>query len=332
MLDHLTVLNFAAKYLSRRPDAPLAEYAEAWRFPLVDSHRLVNLSKVTFVWVASSLDDQRPVSVLGTFANLHEPIPLEIVLSGDQPTRYRALTVEIPKGEVHTYKFSVGGVPMIDPINPQRTVLDNGFEWSRFFTPGCTIPLSFEGWEIEILTRLTNHILPFRSRDAQRFVDLYYRNADRQARLAGFPHVFRLEQPMGVVNFIDKLVAREERHRLIDYKVCLRILDKILRQRHPGLAPQQAPLQTYEDLYNEMASGNVSGWDTSEYGNPNFFLQLLRRHTYTGAFSHPKYGGNASAAAWAYIEEMLGDAKGNSCFDWRQAIEPPLGTSGDYLG
>jgi hypothetical protein len=338
-LNHQGVLNFTAKYLARQAGAPLSECPEAWRFPMIENYRAdqdnageYGLNRVTFVWVVAGPDDNRPVSVVGTFSRLYEPVPLETVRADGELTRYRAATVLVPNGQVHTYKFLVESQPVLDPINPQRVILDNGVEWSRFFTQLCMVPLSFERWELEILVRLTNHILPFRSTDAQRFMNLFYMNADRQARSIGFPHVFRLEQPVGAVNFIDKLLAREERHRLIDYKICLRLIDSILRQRHPGLAPAQVPLQTYEDLYKEMADGIVNGWDTNQYQSPNFFLQLLRRHTFTGAFSHPKYGGNSGAAGWAYLEEMYRGPDGQSCFNWRRSIEQPLGSSADYFG
>ena len=68
------------------------------------------------------------------------------------------------------------------------------------------------------------------------------------------------------------------------------------------------------------------------YGSPLYFLQLLRRHTYTGAFSHPKYGGNVGASSWAYLSERYKDTQGQTLFDWRKAIEKPLGINADYHG
>jgi hypothetical protein len=338
-LDHTAVLNLTAKYLARRNDAPISEYAEPWRFPLIDSHRAgtdvaseKDVNRVTFVWIAASATDAIPISVVGTFDNLWDTTVLETVMLADQPTRYRAAAVLVPAGQAHAYKFIVAGQPVLDPINPQRTVLDNGVEWSRFFTQRCAVPLSFETWEVAILVRLTNEILPFEGKDAQQFMNLYYFTADKQTRTSGLAHAYRLEQPVGAVNFIDKIVAREERHRLVDYKICLRIIDGLLRRRFPGLAPGQVSKEGYKDLYGEMAGGNVDGWDTGQYGDPRFFLQILRRHTYTGAFSHPKYGGNVDAAGWAYLEEMYRGPKGESCFDWRRSIEQPLGASADYFG
>ena len=85
----------------------------------------------------------------------------------------------------------------------------------------------------------------------------------------------------------------------------------------------------------------VQGWDYSRYSSPRYFLQLLRRHTYTGAFSHPKYGGNAGAAGWAYLAHNLADPitgalasaeSQTTAFDWSRALEKPLGRSPEYHG
>ncbi len=127
--------------------------------------------------------------------------PLEIVLFNGQPTRYRALAVSVSKGQVHAYKFLVDGRPTLDLINPQRTTLDNGVEWSRFFTEECAVPLSFEDWELALLMRLTNEILPFTSQDAQDFMNLYYFSVSESARSRVLPQAFRLEQAIGAVNF-----------------------------------------------------------------------------------------------------------------------------------
>jgi hypothetical protein len=171
------------------------------------------------VWQAGSADDNRAVSVVGSFDNLWDATPLAPVLFDGQPTTYRATTVLVPRGQVYTYKFVVVGEATLDPINPQRTVLDNGFEWSRFFTYYCNVPICFETWELAILARLTNEILPFTSGDARKFMDLYYFRADRAAPEGTFHQAYRLEQPIGAVNFIDNILACEERHRLIDYNI-----------------------------------------------------------------------------------------------------------------
>lgn len=343
--DDQSILNYCAKYLARDnvdprhnfgrfADSDLrARTAESWRFPLIDSYSDgVNFeasyafNEVTFVYPGGAQPGN--VSVVGTFANLYEPIPLRPV--ADAP--YLTVTVVVPKGEVHFYKFLVNGRPALDPINPQQAVLDNGVAWSRFFTQLASEPVTLERWEIAILERITAHILPFETTEGRNFLSRFYDGLDARSKTTQYAHAYRLDQPVGVVNFIDKLLAREENHRVIDYKICLRLIDRLLRTRNPYIEPALMSKEMYRELYEQMASGNVPGWNYAEYGNPRFFLQLLRRHTFTGAFSHPKYGGNAGAAAWAYLEEKYRDAEGKSLFNWRRVLEKPLGESPDYHG
>jgi hypothetical protein len=144
------------------------------------------------------------ISVIGTFADLVNPIPLIRV----EDSVYWAATVIVPKAQTYRYKFIVGGRAVIDPINPQRISLQDGTEWSRFFTDYCTDMLSFEPWEAAILERLTSHILPFRTTEGQRFLNIYYNNLDKQSKDTQYARAYRLDQPVGVVNFIDKIVSR----------------------------------------------------------------------------------------------------------------------------
>jgi Gluconate 2-dehydrogenase subunit 3 len=137
---------------------------------------------------------------------------------------------------------------------------------------------------------------------------------------------------VGAVNFIDNILAKEENHHLVDYKLSLKQIDRVLRKRNPFIEPSDMSKELYIDLYNEMATNKVDGWNYDQYSSPLYFLQLLRRHTYTGAFSHPKYGGNVGASGWAYLSERYRDAEGQTLFDWQKAIEQPLGTNNDYRG
>jgi len=106
----------------------------------------------------------------------------------------------------------------------------------------------------------------------------------------------------------------------------------VLRARNPVTEPCKASRELFVELYDQMYSGSVAGWNYGNYGNPRHFLQLLRRHTFTGAFSHPKYGGNAGAAGWAYLEERFREADGGTAFDWRRITEQPLGSDPVYRG
>jgi hypothetical protein len=353
--DDQYILNHCTRFLTRRntdarhnfgqydPADPRARICEAWRFPIIDTYAAANghggeddyaFNRVTFVYRAEAGNAEPPaeVSVTGTFANLYERVALEPVRFLDAPTGYFAACLRVPKGRAYRYKFIVDGRAVLDPVNPQQIREANGHAWSRFFTHLCTQPLSFESWELSILERLVDHIMPFRTRDGQDFLRFFYNQLDAQQKEQQYAFSYRLDQSIGIVNFIDNLVAREERHHLIDYKICLDLIARVVRQRAPGIDPAKASKEIYIDLYGEMASGQVAGWDTSRYNDPTYFLQMLRRHAYTGAFSHPKYGGNASALGWRYLADRFRDANGATLFDWQRAIEQPLGINTDYHG
>ena len=87
-----------------------------------------------------------------------------------EPCGIWALTVRVPKGQVHTYKLRIDGVWLIDPINPQTQRMDNGRQWSRFFTEGCQIPLTLTRRERDLLGRIVAHLLPFRSTENSNFI------------------------------------------------------------------------------------------------------------------------------------------------------------------
>jgi hypothetical protein len=195
-----------------------------------------------------------------------------------------------------------------------------------------------ERWELDILYRLAAEILPFQTDEASNFLARFYDYLDRASQDNVFANAYRMDSSVGEVNFIDNMLAREERHHLVDYKICLRLIDRILRQRNPYTEPTRMSRNLYFDLYNDMASNNVPGWDYGAYANPQYFLYLLRRHVVTGAFCHLKYGGNAGAAGWAYLSERYrlpspgAGVPGQTLFDWPRAIEKPLGNNPDYLG
>jgi hypothetical protein len=350
--DDLYVLNQCTKYLARAGDPPppgdeaaaaayRAGIAEAWRFPIIDVFRGDPsaddpFNEVTFVWKTKP-GTEGGVAVVGTFADLFEPIPLEPVHFLGEDTGYRALTVVVPKGQVHTYKYRIDGRFVLDPINPQQALQSNSKPWSRFFTDGFLQPLALETWQMRLLERLTEQILPFRTEEAQVFLDRYYYTLDKDQRFSAVGRkAYRLDQSVGEVNAIDKLLAREEAHRLVDYRICLGQIDRVLRLRSralptPGVEPGDLPMEFFNDLFSDLAAGRpIEGWDYGAYGDPRWFLYIMRRHTVTAAFSHPRYSGNVGAAGWAFLAEKYLDEAGRTLFDWRAALEPPLGTSADY--
>jgi hypothetical protein len=359
--DDQDILNCCSKYLARfntdyrhtygppGTGAQRDRVAEAWRFPVVGIYGggaaavPINggndYNEVTFIY--SGADSQSPVrvSVIGTFATLYSPISLRRAMFEGEPSRYFSVTYVIPQGQVHRYRFIIDNAyPINDPINPQEQRMDNGETWSRFFTDAFTSPLVLETWEMDLLYRLCAEVLPFHTADNTNFLSRFYDYLDRSNRDSLYANVYRLDNSVGEVNFIDNILAREERQHLPDYKTCLRIIDRVLRQRNPFTEPSRMSRDYYFDLYNDMASNQVAGWDYSAYSSPQYFLYLLRRHSVTGAFCHPKYGGNAGAAGWSYLSErytMPSPVAGQdpiTLFNWRRSLEPPLGVSKDYVG
>lgn len=340
------VINHCSKYLNRdvvearhnflnSDSSPeRASVAEAWRFPVVDAHDGVEAATgrwndVTFVF-ARPRDSATPsaVALVGTCHVTYEPLSLAPV--GD--SRFLALTLRLPRGRSFRYKFLVDGELQLDPINPQTVRLPDGDIWSTFFTWAHPQPLAFERWELAILDRLTRHILPFNDDEARVFLERSVNEADTGP-------LYRLDVPVGVANYIDKVVTREERHRLYAYKTCLEFIDTVLRRRFPYKDPEFLDERAFRELYADMAGAPerlfADGWDSARYGDPTFFLRLLRRHAWTGAFAHPKWGGNPGGMAWAYLAERFrtsDDPAPTTAFDWRRAIEPPLGASSEYRG
>jgi Gluconate 2-dehydrogenase subunit 3 len=348
--DDLYVLNHCTRYLARdsdeprhdfgqyEPGDPRARIAEAWRYPIIDSYYdsasadgSYPFNSVTFVY-DGRLAPASDIAVTGSFTQLYEPVALRPIRFRGEPSGIWALTVRVPKGQIHTYRLRVDGAWRNDPINPQTVTLDNGREWSRFFTEGCQIPLTLARRERDLLGRIVSHLLPFRSTENSKFIRGLYESLDRRERERQFPLAYRLDEEVGVVNYIDKVIARAERHNADDYTTCLSIVDGLLRARNAGRDPLTLPSEAFADLYDQMAAGDVPGWDLSRYSNPQFFLLLLRRHAMTGAFVHPRHGGNSGTAGWAYLESRYRDADGGTLFDWRQAMEAPLGRNTDYRG
>lgn len=359
--DSVYVLNHCARSLARdnedtrhnygqfNPDDGHGAVAEAWRFPIVDSYRDPvdgsghDLNLVTFVCLNRARALVNNIGVIGSFFSLIEPTPLSQVEDSD----YWAVSFAVPKGQVHYYKFVAGGRVFVDPINPQRVRRPDGSQWSRFFTDYCTSYLVLQRWETRLLERLTDHILPFRTTEGQRWLAYYYESLGKEARVSQFALAYQLDQSVGAASFIDKLLARQEQHRLVDYKICLELCYQVLQRFAPGKDPLNLPSDDYAALYNMMTNdtpGAIAGWDYSRYGSPRFFLQLLRRHTFTGAFSHPKHGGNVGAAGWQFLASNLVDPDTGKLplqsatvapapyFDWARAQEPPLGRSSEYHG
>lgn len=335
------ILNYCTKHLNRSTAAPSPE---AWRFPIVEADRpdvggdaIVASNLVTFIQ-RSHAGDTRAFTVLGTFAGLNNPLPMRRVLFEGEDTGFRALSVVVGKSQLHTYKIGVDGRYEPDTINPQRTILPTGYVWSRFFTDSFLQPIVLEPWEVRLLYRLVEQIMPFRTDEAENFLQRHYFTMSRDQRKAELPKAFRLDGSVGEVNAIDKMLAREEAHRLTDYRICLKQIDRVLRTQNPLLDPDDMSSEEYNHIYDRIAAskardGSIPGWDYTAYEDPAYFLYLLRRHVVTAAFGHPRYGGNVGTAGWAYLAEtrrFVDPKTGKTLFEWQPALEPPIGSSPHY--
>jgi hypothetical protein len=338
------IFNYCTKYLIRERSNSTEDNkpTEGWRFPLVmtllhGDFLAGRFNEVTFIYHNRNNENIESVSIIGNFLPLYQSLPLQQVVYDGEKTNIYYLTLILPVGKGFHYRFLINGKVQLDPINPQRVTLPNGKDWSFFFTDYFNYSADFEEWEINLLYRLVEQIVPFRTEEAQNFINRFYQNLSRQEK-DSIP-IYKLDQSVGEVNYITNILAREERHHLIDYKICIRVIDQLLRKRNPYVDSWLVSEEMINDLYNEMANENnrIQDWDYGQYNNPTYFLKLLRRHCITGAFCHPRHGGNIGGAGWNYLKEKycVKDATGKvieSYFNWDLAMEMPLGKNPDYRG
>jgi hypothetical protein len=312
------VENHCAKRLARTNGA----ISEAWDFPKLNRTAEPGISRLTFIVDVGDYADGHTVELCCTATGLDRLVPLERM--GDTP--WWAVDVLASDGEVHRYQFRIDGSWTTDPINPFTLQDASGVEWSRCFTNNCHQILTFERWEVEILDRLTRYIMFFRSPEAQKLgTDL--------------ANGYRFNAEVGMVSYIDKALARHESHRLVDYKICLSIIDSVLRTRVPTLEPELVPDSVIATLYDQMSASDGKAntqsfpdWDYTKYSNPRFFLKLLRRHAFSGAFCDPSWGGNSQGMGWSVLQALYQREDGQTAFDWRRTRPAPLGTASDYAG
>lgn len=334
------ILNHCTKYLARDNtderhsffglDAglPRAKISESWRFPVVDADDSGEAgasehNHVNFVYRGRDA----VVRLLTPCLGLHAPADLRPVGDSD----YLSLTLRVPKGRRYRYRFIVDGRAQLDPINPQVMDTAQNEPWSCFWTSSYNEPINLERSEMALIGRMTSALLPFQGRETRNLIE-------RGLNDGNVAHFFRMDIHVGVANYIDNILAREERHHLQSYKLCLPMIDRVLRRRNPGVEPADLSDPIYKGLFDDMKNDTPElardGWDHNAYGNPGYFLYILRRHTWTGAFSHPKYGGNPGGLGWAFLGETFRTSADPSlsAFNWARAIEPPLGNSGEYRG
>ena len=103
----------------------------------------------------------------------------------------------------------------------------------------------------------------------------------------------------GVVNFIDKALAHEDKTLLPVYRAGLAGVDGVAQKRHQkafvalGAAEQDAVLAALE-------SGKADGWPKGAVGAADFFA-AVRAHTVFGFLCDPSYGGNRDYIGWKVV-------------------------------
>jgi hypothetical protein len=104
---------------------------------------------------------------------------------------------------------------------------------------------------------------------------------------------------LGVPSFIEKTLhaAHPDWSRL--YQVGLAAVDRSCRERH-GRALHEIPAEDRIRFLKDMEGGTLPPPAWKEV-RPADFFGLVRDHTFKGAYSHPRYGGNRDKGAWKMI-------------------------------
>ncbi|NRA66115.1 MAG: gluconate 2-dehydrogenase subunit 3 family protein [Pseudobacteriovorax sp.] len=268
-----------------------SQIATGWSLPLIGKgyiEKPIDRNTVTFIFKANG--DASEVYLSGSPTD-DQPIQMHQLnyLGATKPYYY--VSLNIPFGQIHRYKFIVNGTSIVDPNSYIRKRV-NGFEWSVFYTDAYQGLVTLNEAEAIFLDSIVSAICPF--------------------QLANTNVNF------GQTNYIDKILSRQEHHHLINYKICLPMM-------HQALSQQTVSVELIADYLKAMESGEPNHWDYQRYNSPKHFLNLLRRHSVEGSFSHPKYGGNRDFAGWRYLEQQYG-------FDWKRFTEQPFGTERNYFG
>jgi len=98
----------------------------------------------------------------------------------------------------------------------------------------------------------------------------------------------------GCVNFIDKLLAHEERALAPAYRAGLAALDVLAR----GFAALEAAQQI--TLLEQLEDGTLQPWPEAAGAQATLF-GLLRLHTLLGFLAAPSFGGNRDGAGWKAV-------------------------------
>ena len=327
--DDQLVLNYSSKIITTVENNNKSAQNDP-AFPVIipffsDKHKY---NEVTFIYFLDdhNRNNDNTTFIVGNFDHLYMSFQLTPVYFQKEKTKFYAITLKLPVARLFRYRFKKDNIFFNDPLNPFTITTDNGLKWSAFHTENYRAPLCFEEWEQKLLNRFISYILPIHTDEFKTFVKYHSGKFDNETKSL----VSRLDYDLGVTNFIDKLLARHEPHHLIRYKKCLLEMKRLLLNKNKAQEPEHMDDNCYEWLYSAMQTPNSEHWQLKEIKSIDF-LKTFRRHIITGALSHPRHGGNTNAIGWKFLESMLSDEKGDTYFDWRRALEKPLGINQDYI-
>lgn len=116
--------------------------------------------------------------------------------------------------------------------------------------------------------------------------------------------------PANCVNFIDKLLANEDRTALPLYRQGLANIDDYAHTRWQKNFAALDPAEQITCLEN-LEDGLIPDWPATAVAQNTFFA-MLRFHTILGFLAAPKFGGNADFSGWralgfpGHLHEMGG--------------------------
>ncbi len=103
----------------------------------------------------------------------------------------------------------------------------------------------------------------------------------------------------GVVNFIDKALAHEDKALRPVYEAGLAGVEAVAQKRFRSAFAALTPTEQ-DDVLLALESGKADGWPKGAVGARDFFA-AVRAHTVFGFLCDPSYGGNRDHVGWKVV-------------------------------
>lgn len=103
----------------------------------------------------------------------------------------------------------------------------------------------------------------------------------------------------GVVNFVDKALANEDKALVPVYAAGLAGVDAVAKKRFQKAFVALGP-DDQDQVLAALESGKAEGWPKGAVGATDFFT-AVRAHTVFGFLCDPAYGGNRDYAGWKVV-------------------------------